>query len=143
MVFSKSRGDHLKYVAFPYGLSMTSLPHYARALLSSHGGKTRNMVQLPYRHYECIGLGTIPIANVGPLYKKLFGCNMVCVEDTEEMIRLYKEMHPRFPSISPPETSSVRTIGKVTCNKCREDAGIPPRSMPRTQKCPRAISHGP
>jgi hypothetical protein len=126
--------DHPKYVAFPYGLSMASLPHYARALLSFHGEKTRNMVQLPlnrkthpcrlvledlplvphhefyeamkearfvlspigdrqdtYRHYECIGLGAVPIANVGPLFQKIFGTHMVVVEDTEEMIRLHQE----------------------------------------------------
>jgi hypothetical protein len=29
-----------------------------------------------YRHYECIGLGTIPISNVGETYKPLFQDNM-------------------------------------------------------------------
>jgi hypothetical protein len=29
-----------------------------------------------YRHYECIGLGTIPISNVGETYKALFQDNM-------------------------------------------------------------------
>lgn len=29
-----------------------------------------------YRHYECIGLGTVPISNVGETYKCIFGENM-------------------------------------------------------------------
>lgn len=42
-----------------------------------------------YRHWEAIGLGTIPIANVGHLYKELFMDNMFYVNNTHEMLELY------------------------------------------------------
>jgi hypothetical protein len=35
-----------------------------------------------YRHYECIGLGTIPITNVSKYYKNLFGDNMYYTDIT-------------------------------------------------------------
>ena len=36
-----------------------------------------------YRHYECIGLGTIPISNIGSHYRAIFGENMYyCDIDT-------------------------------------------------------------
>jgi hypothetical protein len=36
-----------------------------------------------YRHYECIGLGTVPISNVGSHYRAIFGENMYyCDIDT-------------------------------------------------------------
>ena len=42
-----------------------------------------------YRHWEAIGLGTIPIANVEYLYKELFMDNMFYVNNTYEMLELY------------------------------------------------------
>ena len=42
-----------------------------------------------YRHWEAIGLGTIPIANVGILYKELYKDNMYYVNDTYEMLDMY------------------------------------------------------
>lgn len=33
-----------------------------------------------YRHYEAIGLNTIPISNIGFLYKKIFGDNMLYLD---------------------------------------------------------------
>jgi hypothetical protein len=44
-----------------------------------------------YRHWESIGLGTIPISNIGELYKDLFQDNMIYVENTEKMLKLYNE----------------------------------------------------
>lgn len=40
-----------------------------------------------YRHYECIGLNTIPVSNINDGYKDIFGDNMV-YSDAEEMINM-------------------------------------------------------
>jgi len=40
-----------------------------------------------YRHYECIGLGAIPVSNVGLYYEDIFGDNMVYSEG-EEMVSM-------------------------------------------------------
>jgi hypothetical protein len=40
-----------------------------------------------YRHYECIGLGTIPISNVGDTYKCIFGENMYYC-DIDQMVNI-------------------------------------------------------
>lgn len=42
-----------------------------------------------YRHWEAIGLGTIPIANVGILYKDLYKDNMFYVDNTDDMLNIY------------------------------------------------------
>lgn len=42
-----------------------------------------------YRHWEAIGLGTIPISNVGVLYKELYGDNMFYVDNTFDMLAIY------------------------------------------------------
>ena len=40
-----------------------------------------------YRHYECIGLGTIPISNIGETYKPIFGENMYYC-DIDQMVTI-------------------------------------------------------
>jgi hypothetical protein len=40
-----------------------------------------------YRHYECIGLGTIPISNIGETYKPIFGENMYYC-DIDKMVHI-------------------------------------------------------
>lgn len=40
-----------------------------------------------YRHYECIGLNTIPISNISPLYKSIFEDSMI-FSNAEEMISM-------------------------------------------------------
>jgi len=40
-----------------------------------------------YRHYECIGLGTIPISNVGEIYKTIFGESMYYC-DIDKMVTI-------------------------------------------------------
>jgi hypothetical protein len=42
-----------------------------------------------YRHYEAIGLGTIPISNVNEKYKNIFGNNMYYC-DIDEMVNILK-----------------------------------------------------
>jgi hypothetical protein len=59
--------------------------HDAKFILSPIGDRNET-----YRHWESIGLGTIPIANVEPLYKELFRDNMYYVNDTDDMLCLYK-----------------------------------------------------
>lgn len=44
-----------------------------------------------YRHFESIGLGAFPLANVGPLYRKLYGDSMVYVPDTQDIMTMYTE----------------------------------------------------
>jgi hypothetical protein len=36
-----------------------------------------------YRHYEAIGLNTVPISNIGFLYKRIFGKNMIYLTESE------------------------------------------------------------
>jgi len=44
-----------------------------------------------YRHWEAIGLGTIPISNVGDLYKDIFLDNMIYEKDIKNMIKIFEE----------------------------------------------------
>ena len=43
-----------------------------------------------YRHYEAIGLGTIPISNVNELYKNIFTTNMI-YNDIDDMVNMLNE----------------------------------------------------
>ena len=47
-----------------------------------------------FRHWESLGLGTIPVCNINNQLKKLFKENMYYVENTEEMIKMLKD--PKF-----------------------------------------------
>ena len=58
--------------------------HKSKFILSPIGDRNET-----YRHWEAIGLGTMPIANVGELYKDLFQDNMIYVENTEKMLKMY------------------------------------------------------
>lgn len=42
-----------------------------------------------YRHWEAIGLGTIPISNVNDLHKKLFKKNMIYESNPNKMLEMY------------------------------------------------------
>ena len=42
-----------------------------------------------YRHWEAIGFDTMPISNVGNLYKPLFNDNMYYVDNTLEMLKIF------------------------------------------------------
>ncbi len=55
----------------------------ARFILSPEGDRPDC-----YRHWEAIGLGTMPISNISNLYKPLFGENLIFVNDIEEMLDL-------------------------------------------------------
>jgi hypothetical protein len=43
-----------------------------------------------FRHYEAIGLGAIPISNVNPLYKNIFGSNMHYT-DIDDMVNILEK----------------------------------------------------
>ena len=40
-----------------------------------------------YRHYEAIGLGTIPVSNVNSFYKNIFSGNMI-YNNIDEMVNM-------------------------------------------------------
>lgn len=42
-----------------------------------------------YRHYECIGLDSIPVSNIGGPYKDIFGENMI-YSNADEMVQMVK-----------------------------------------------------
>ena len=75
----------------------------ARFLISPRGDR-----QDTYRHWEAIGLGAIPIANINrTLYGSLFGDDMVYMEDAGDIVSLLdneqaqadlKERHYHVPS---------------------------------------------
>jgi len=44
-----------------------------------------------YRHWEAIGLGTIPITNITDLYKDIFQDNMIYINNTADMLKLYDD----------------------------------------------------
>ena len=48
-----------------------------------------------YRHYEAIGLGTIPISNVNCFYKNIFKTNMIYA-DIDEMVKIIEEGHVNY-----------------------------------------------
>ena len=134
-----------RYTAFPYGIRMDLLEHYAPVFLAHHHhaqatavapGKNKSIEHLPftmthpsrkpfltshvrnvpvmtptlfyeriararflvsprgdrqdtYRHWEAIGLGARPIANINrTLYGSLFGGDMEYMEDAGDIIRL-------------------------------------------------------
>jgi hypothetical protein len=72
----KSNYDRLSYTDFYEKLSE------AKYVISPIGDR-----EDCYRHYEAIGLGTIPISNVNDLYKNIFGNNMYYC-DVNEMISI-------------------------------------------------------
>lgn len=40
-----------------------------------------------YRHYEAIGVGTIPVSNINPFYKNIFSNNMIYT-NIDEMVNM-------------------------------------------------------
>ena len=44
-----------------------------------------------YRHMESIGLGAFPISNVGPMYRQIYGENMVYVPNTKDILNMYEQ----------------------------------------------------
>jgi hypothetical protein len=47
-----------------------------------------------YRHYECIGLGAIPISNIDQfLYKDIFGDSMLFAPAVSKMVSMYEFQH--------------------------------------------------
>ena len=49
-----------------------------------------------YRHYECIGLKTIPISNVRDNYKEIFESNMIYLKEAEmaKLIKIGDNIYP-------------------------------------------------
>jgi hypothetical protein len=53
-----------------------------------------------YRHYECIGLKTIPISNVGDEYKIIFGVNMI-YQNANELLEAVNNNAANYLYITP------------------------------------------
>ena len=53
-----------------------------------------------YRHYESIGLGSIPVSNINILYKNIFGKNMYYT-DIEEMVNIINTKNINTEYIEP------------------------------------------
>lgn len=67
-IFSKSK--KLEYKEFLIKISKS------KYLISTSGDRDDC-----YRHYEAIGLNTIPVSNIGFLYKRIFGDNMLYLDE--------------------------------------------------------------
>jgi len=62
-----------------------------------------------YRHYESIGLGTIPVSNVSINYKFIFEDNMHYVNSTEEMVELLNNNKPLEHKYKEPNRNLILT----------------------------------
>lgn len=81
-----------------------------------------------YRHWEAIGLGAIPIANIDwALYGPLFGNDMMYVDDVDEMIELLDNLNRLDSRYQPPQSHKVLTrywMRKVGDARRRCDEGV-------------------
>jgi hypothetical protein len=75
-LFGKNSGNHTNYYEFLNNLLQSNF------VISTTGDRDDC-----YRHYECIGLNAIPISNIDPFYKDIFGENMV-YSHAEEMVSM-------------------------------------------------------
>ena len=63
-----------------------------------------------YRHWESIGLGAIPIANIDPaLFGPLFGNDMMYVDDVNKMIELLDDSSKLVSRYQAPRSDRVLT----------------------------------
>lgn len=60
-----------------------------------------------YRHYECIGLGAIPVSNIDGEYRDIFGENMI-YSNAEEMVHMVETNNADTPFFVP-DSSVVST----------------------------------
>lgn len=76
-----------------------------RFLISPHGDRPDC-----YRHWEAIGLGAVPIANIDrALYGPMFGRDMVYVDGADEMIALLDDPSTLDSLYRPPQSHRVLT----------------------------------
>ena len=76
-----------------------------RFMISPHGDRPDC-----YRHWESIGLGAIPIANIDPaLFGPLFGNDMMYVDDVNKMIELLDDSSKLVSRYQAPRSDRVLT----------------------------------
>jgi len=75
-VFGKNTGEKLPYETYLKNISKSEF-------VVSTGGDREDC----HRHYECIGLGTIPVSNINNMYKDIFEDSMI-FSTPEEIIRM-------------------------------------------------------
>jgi len=88
-LFGKNSGNLTNYDEF-----LNNLLH-SKFVISTTGDRDDC-----YRHYECIGLNAIPISNIDPFYKDIFGENMV-YSHAEEMVSMVDTQTIDYPYSSP------------------------------------------
>lgn len=75
-----------------------------------------------FRHWEAIGLGSIPISNIDPkLYGPLFGNDMIYVEETEKMIEFLDDSSKLESRYQAPQSNRVLT--RYWARKVDEERG--------------------
>jgi len=83
----------LNHATNPCRKKLPILPHLPRLDFYKEISKSKFLISPIgdrddcYRHYEAIGLGTIPISNIGKQYKKIFGNNMHYT-DIDDMVNI-------------------------------------------------------
>lgn len=75
-IFGKNSGNRIEYKEYLLNIAKTEF------MISTSGDRDDC-----YRHYECIGLNTIPISNISGGYKEIFEENMV-YSNGKEMIEM-------------------------------------------------------
>jgi hypothetical protein len=87
-VFGKGTGKKLPYETYLKNIAQSEF-------VISTGGDREDC----HRHYECIGLGTIPVANINSIYKDIFEDNII-FSTPEQMIRMLETK--QLPPYKPP-----------------------------------------
>ena len=87
-VFGKGTGEKLPYETYLKNIAQSEF-------VISTGGDREDC----HRHYECIGLGAIPVSNISTVYKDIFGDNMI-FSTPEQMIRMLETK--QLPHYNPP-----------------------------------------
>ena len=87
-VFGKRTGEKLPYETYLKNIAQSEF-------VVSTGGDREDC----HRHYECIGLGAIPVSNISSAYKEIFEDNII-FSKPEEIIRMIETN--QLPPYKPP-----------------------------------------
>jgi len=86
-LFGKDSGPPVEYSSFLSNIARSEF------VISTAGDRDDC-----FRHYECIGLGAIPVSNT--TYKDIFGSNMI-YSNPEEMVKMVSENKVEYEYVSP------------------------------------------
>lgn len=87
-IFGKNSG-----VKLPYELYLNNIAE-SEFVISTSGDR-----EDCYRHYECIGLGAIPVSDINTIYKDIFGDNII-FSNAEKMVQMLETN--QVPPYNPP-----------------------------------------